>query len=232
MKKSIFYIESEQKKITSIATGRFKNYYLTGGTALNSYFKHRTSEDLDFFTQNYNKQDPDRVMEFISKKTGYQFKLEAEQDDPKLVPMKIYSIGLKMGYNLKIDFVQDFMKNIKKPQKGLHSVEDIYVRKISIAISSADDITGRMIPIGRQAAKDLYDLFYLSRNYRPISDMFLKYFYKDKAENLIVWYKSFNRMRLKMELLDLVPKVDTRNILDHLDTEILKKLPDKIIPRR
>lgn len=232
MKKSISYIETEQKRIASIVTGKFRNYYLTGGTALNFYFNHRASEDLDFFTQNYNKKEPDRVMEFISKKTGYQFKLEAEQDDPKLVPMKIYSIGLKRGYILKVDFVQDFMKNIKKFQKGLHSVDDIYIRKISIAISSADDITGRMIPIGRQTAKDLYDLFYLSQNYKPISDMFLEYFHKDKAENLIAWYKSFNRMRLKIELLDLVPKVDTREILDQLDTEILKKLPNRLIPRR
>lgn len=232
MKKSIPYIETAQKRIIGIVTGKFKNYYLTGGTALNLYFNHRSSEDLDFFTQRYRKEEPDKIVRFLSGKTGYQFKLEGEQVDPKLIPMKIYFMELKKGHVLKIDFVQDFMENIKKPKGGLHSVEDIYARKISIAISSVEGITGRIIPIGRQTAKDLYDLFYLSKNYKPVSDMFLDYFNKDKTENLIAWYRSFNRMRLKIELLDLVPKVDTREILNHLDEEILKELPSKLISWR
>ncbi len=75
-------------------------------------------------------------MRFVSKKTGFNFRLEAEQDDPRLVLMKVYYLELKRGCVLKIDFVQDFRKNIKEIKKGLHSLEDIYFRKISTAMGA------------------------------------------------------------------------------------------------
>ncbi len=95
MASNIAYIKREQKRITAIITEKFKNYYLTGGTALSFYFNHRFSEDLDFFTQKYKSKDPDNIMNFISAKTGFKFKLDAEQNEPGLVPMKIYFLGLK-----------------------------------------------------------------------------------------------------------------------------------------
>ena len=60
MKDKITYIKDEQKKIATMVTKKFKNYYLTGGTALSFYFGHRFSEDLDFFTQRYRKEEPER----------------------------------------------------------------------------------------------------------------------------------------------------------------------------
>ena len=231
MENKISYIKGEQKKITAMVTKKFKKYYLTGGTALSFYFNHRFSEDLDFFTQDYRKEAPDRIMNFVSKEGGFDFKLEAEQDDPKLIPMKVYSLGLKRGCVLKIDFVQDFEKNIKKIKNGLHSLEDIYYRKISAGIGTVkkQDATGRIIHAGRQSAKDLFDLYYLSKHQQSLSEFFLEYFSYDKAEALIAWYRGFNRMNLKTELLDLVPNVDTDRVIKHLDDEILKKLPEKLI---
>lgn len=231
MKKVISYIKSEQKRITKVVTGEFKNYYLTGGTALSFYFNHRFSEDLDFFTQKYKKADPDRIMNFIAEKTGFNFKIGAEQDDPKLVPMKVYFLELKKKSILKIDFVQDFEKTIKKIVRGMHSIEDIYFRKISTAIGTGkkESITGKIMAAGRQTAKDLFDIYCLSKQYKPVSDFFLEYFSLDKAENVIAWYRGFNRMDLKLELMDLVPGVDTGEVIKHLDNEILKTLPDKLI---
>ncbi|MBU3911205.1 MAG: nucleotidyl transferase AbiEii/AbiGii toxin family protein [Candidatus Omnitrophica bacterium] len=230
MKKKISYIKDEQKKIMEIVTKKFRNYYLTGGTGLGFYFDHRFSEDLDFFTQEYKKEDPDRIMNFISQKTGFDFKLDAEQDDPKLVPMKVYFLELKHGCVLKIDFVQDFMDNIKKVKGGLHSIEDIYVRKLGTVVGTGKkkSIVGRTMSTGRQTAKDLFDIYYLSENYKKVSDFFLKYFSIDRVENFIAWYRGFNRMNLKLELLDLVEGVDTGKVLRHLDDELLKNLPDKL----
>ncbi len=230
MKKKISYIKSEQKRIAKMVTERFKDYYLTGGTALCLYFDHRYSEDLDFFTQRYKKEDPGRIMDFISKETGFDFKLEVEQDDPKLIPMKVYFLGLRHECVLKIDFVQDFMDNIKKVKEGLHSVEDIYLRKLSAVIGAGkkESIIGRAMSTGRQTAKDLFDIYYLSENHKRVSDFFLEYFSIDRIENLIGWYRAFNRMELKLELLDLVLGVDTAKVLKHLDDEILKNLPDKL----
>ena len=230
MKNKISYIKSEQRKIARLITGKFRKYYLTGGTALSFYFDHRFSEDLDFFTQDYRKEDPDLIMDFVSKESGFEFKLEACQDDPKLIPMKVYSLGLKKRCVLKIDFVQDFEKNIKRIKNGMHSLEDIYCRKISAAVGTTkkQDITGRIIHAGRQSVKDLFDLYYLSKHHRALSEFFFEYFPYDKAEALIAWYRVFNRMNLKIELLDLVPKVDIAKVITHLDEEILKKLPDRL----
>ncbi len=231
MKNKISYIKEEQKKITRMVTKKFKKYYLTGGTALSFYFGHRFSEDLDFFTQRYSKTEPDRIMNFVSRETGFEFKLETEQDDPKLIPMKVYFLELKKACVLKIDFVQDFEKNIKRIKNGLHSVEDIYYRKISAGIGMVkkQDTTGRVIHAGRQSGKDLFDLYYLSKHHQPLSEFFFEYFSYDKAESLIAWYRGFNRMNLKVELLDLVQKTDTARVLKHLDDELLKKLPEKLI---
>lgn len=231
MKNKNSYIEIEQKRITGLVTKKFKNYYLTGGTALSFYFGHRFSEDLDFFTQNYKKDAPEKVMNFITKETGFAFKLEAEQDDPKLIPMKVYFLELKRKCVLKIDFVRDFQKNIKRVKNGLHSVEDIYCRKISAAIGmiKKQDNVGRVIHAGRQSVKDLFDLYYLSEQHKFLSEFFLEYFSYDKAESLIAWYRGFNRMNLKIELLDLVPGIDAGKVLKCLDDEILRKLPEKLM---
>lgn len=230
MRKKALYIKNEQKKIMKMVTKKFKNYYLTGGTGLGFYFDHRFSEDLDFFTQEYRKEEPYRVMNFISEKTGFDFKLDAIQDDPKLIPMKVYFLELKHGYVLKIDFVQDFMSNIKKVKDGLHAIEDIYVRKLGAVIGAGKkkSIAGRTISTGRQTAKDLFDIYYLSENYKKVSNFFLEYFSIDRVENFISWYRGFSRMNLKLELLDLVEGVDTGKVLRHLDNEILRNLPDRL----
>ena len=231
MRNKISYIKGEQKKITEFVTKNFKKYYLTGGTALSFYFNHRFSEDLDFFSQNYKKEDPDQIMNLISKLSGFKFKLDAEQDDPKLIPMKVYFLELKRGCGLKIDFVQDFVKNIKRIKNGLHSLEDIYCRKISagIGLVKKEDVAGRIIQAGRQSVKDSFDLYYLSEHYRPLSEFFFEYFSYDKAEALIAWCRGFNRMDLKLGLLDLVSKIDTVKVIKHLDNEILKRIPEKLI---
>ncbi|MEA3305530.1 MAG: nucleotidyl transferase AbiEii/AbiGii toxin family protein [Candidatus Omnitrophota bacterium] len=231
MQNKISYIKAEQKKITEMLTKKFKKYYLTGGTALSFYFDHRFSEDLDFFTQGYRKEEQGRIMNFVSKEIGFAFKLDAEQDDSKLIPMKVYFLELKKNCVLKIDFVQDFKKNIKKIKNGLHSIEDIYYRKISagIGLVKKQDIIGRVIHTSRQSAKDLFDLYYLSKYHQPLSEFFLEYFSYDRAEGIIAWYRGFNKMNLKIELLDLVSKVDIAEVITHLDDEILKKLPEKLI---
>ena len=231
MRNNINYIREWQEKITGIVTKKFDNYYLTGGTALSFYLGHRFSEDLDFFSQKYKSEDPDNIMDFIKEETGFEFKLEAEQNSPNLIPMKVYYLELKKNCVLKIDFVQDFEKNIKKIKKGLHAIEDIYYRKIVAAIGGTkkQDIVGRVIHAGRQSVKDLFDIYYLSRFYRALSKFFLEYFSYDRLESLVGWYKGFGRTDLKIELLDLVPEIDTAQVIRYLDIEILEKLPDKLI---
>lgn len=69
-----------------------------------------------------------------------------------------------------MDFVQDFADNIKEVKKGLHSVEDIYFRKINAAAGTVrkENAAGMIIAGGRQAVKDLFDIYYLSEHHSPI----------------------------------------------------------------
>ena len=149
-----------------------------------------------------------------------------------MIPMKVYSLELKKGLVLKLDFVQDFADNIKEVKKGLHSVEDIYFRKINAAAGTVrkESAAGMLIAGGRQTAKDLFDIYYLSEHHSPISDFYFEYFSIDKAESFIAWYRGFNRMNLKLDLLDLAPGIDSGKVLKYMDNEILRKLLDKLNP--
>jgi hypothetical protein len=146
------------------------------------------------------------------------------------VETAVYMLDIRRGSSLKIDFVKDVYKNLKPIEGGLHSIDDIYYRKLTIATGRVkEDDTGRVAAMGRQAAKDIFDLYYLSQHYFSLSKFFFEYFSYDKAYTLINWYRGFNRMNLKMELLDIVPKVDTGTVLTHLDNEILKIIPKKLV---
>lgn len=230
MNRKIAMIQTEQKKIASMVGVKYKDFYLTGGTALAFYYKHRFSEDLDFFTQKYEREKPDEIMSFVSRETGYKYILEAEQNEKGLVPMKVYFMEVKKGQQLKIDFVQDYVSNLKKPKRGLHSIEDIYYRKIiaSIGIEKRKSITGTIIATGRQTAKDFFDIYYLSTHHKPVSEFFVEHFSAEKAESFAAWYRGFNRTELKLELLDLVANIDTAEVIRYLDEQILGTLPDMI----
>ena len=150
--------------------------------------------------------------------------------DPKLVPMKIYTLEIRKGVPLKVDFVQDFVKNRRPVKEGLHSVDDIYYRKIWAGIGGREKVgsIGQGLPSGRQSAKDAYDLYWLSRKHEALSDFFIRNFSEAQAERLILWWKGFNRRDLKLELMDLTPGADPRKVLPYLDDEILKRFPGKL----
>jgi predicted nucleotidyltransferase component of viral defense system len=226
-------IQKIQKEITENVTQKFSSvYYLTGGTALAIYFNHRYSEDLDFFSQTYSESMAKEIMLFIQKTTDFEFQLDRVQEDPKLIPMCIYFLKLSDNHMMKVDFVQDPHENIYPIEKGMHRVEDIYFRKINAAAGTIrkEGITGGLIATGRQAVKDFFDLYYLSKQVSPLSDFFFEYFSYDAGVPLINWYKNFNRTDLKIELMDMIPGIDTQKVLNYMDEQILKKLIDKLIP--
>ncbi len=224
------YIVKEQKRITELVIKKFKDYYLTGGTALAFYFEHRFSEDLDFFSQKYQKNDPDKIMKYIKAETGFDYQLDDVQDDPKFVPMKVYFMELKDKQILKVDFVKDFIKNVNKVKNGVHSVDDIYLRKIyaAIGMQGKELDTGRSIATGRQSVKDLFDIYCLSFEYKPLSEFFFEYFPYNQVERLDAWYRGFYRGETRLNFMDLVPDIDPSEVFKYLDDQILKKIPDKM----
>jgi len=226
MKAQWMVVRKYQKEIQALVWKKFKGYYLTGGTALAFHFKHRFSEDLDFFTQSYDPHMADQIMEYLKKETGFAYKFKTENIDPKFVPMKVFTLYLPQKYPLKIDFVQDALAHLNQPKKGIDSIEDIYFRKCSIATRTfgKKDILGRVMPAGRQTAKDLFDLYFLSKQYKPLNQFCFEYFNEQEIERFCVWYRRFNRIDLKIDLQDLITDQDISKVILHLDKEILTNI--------
>lgn len=223
---SIKYLQKEQKRVFNFVKTLKTPYYLTGGTALAFHFNHRFSEDLDFFTQEYKKDDPNKIMKHIKEKTKYTYSLINELDKPGLVPLKSFQLDLENGSSLKIDFVGDFTPNIKEIKNGMHLPEDIYYRKICIALGKRAGLTndvGRTISIGRQAVKDLLDIYYLSKQLEPLPKFFRRYFASETFEYIDCWYRGFDRMKAKLEMKYYAPDIDPGDVFRYLDKEILRK---------
>ena len=58
------YTIGYQEKVLKALEGKIDNFYLAGGTALSLfYFHHRQSDDLDFFTQEFNQDMINKIIE-------------------------------------------------------------------------------------------------------------------------------------------------------------------------
>ena len=216
-----------QKQILKLVVEHYPQVYLVGGTALSFYFNHRVSEDLDFFTQQYTAKLHKEITRYIKQKTGFPLVLVDEEKRNKFVKMAVYEFEINKDEFLKVDFVSDCTQLLKPRMKnGLASLEDIYYRKILavIGFSGVESKVGKMLPGGRQKTKDLYDLFYLSAHEVPLSSWFGKHFDQSSYERLTHWYLSIPKQKVVSELLELVPKCDTRVLFKHLDDEIVHKL--------
>src|SRR3990167_9385059 len=107
-----------------------KNFYFSGGTALSlSYFQHRKSIDLDFFS--FQEFDPQVI---LTKITSWQNKLGFEI---KYIPLElnhIFILAFKNGESVKVDFVFYPYKTLEAQQdfEGVptDSLLDIGVNKL------------------------------------------------------------------------------------------------------
>ena len=59
---------------------------------------------------------------------------------------------------------------------------------------------------------------------RALSEWFPQYFDLKSYERLAAWYLGVPRQKTVMELLELVPGCDTKEIFKRLDDEIIGKL--------
>lgn len=226
-----------QQKLLEVFAGKLEEFYLAGGTALALfYFRHRLSEDLDFFTQQFERT---RVIRIIEKLEGQFPKktitLEAEQSRPERARMMIYHVHWAKKEFIKIDFVEDFLKLIK-PLKMVDyipvlSLEDIFLRKIFAitgAFQATDQAGRKQLLGGRQEAKDFYDLYCLSHTFMPLSKFAIEYCDAVRQEGMIHWFHTYDRFEMKTGLLDLKTneKTDYREIERHFKNEI-DRLVDK-----
>jgi len=228
--KAMNYLERAQDKILAILAGKIDDFYLAGGTALAKfYFHHRTSEDLDFFTQKFNYQRIQEVKNFLSEETKHPLEVIRERiKGEKIVKLCIYYLPLREELGLKIDFVEDYLKPLKdfRQINGINvlSLEDIYLRKIYTVCGTAPeiDLTGRKRHLGREEAKDFYDLYFLSHTFMNLSSFAQKYCNLNQLEGLIYWFRTYSRQNIKEGLTDLrvFKKVDFYLMEKHFKKEI------------
>lgn len=219
-----------QKEIIKILAGKLDDFYLAGGTALALfYFNHRQSDDLDFFTKEFNVTRVERIIGHLRETTKKNITLIGENLSSQTAKVMVYNIELEKDEFLKIDFVEDFLPLIKGTQLfdriNVLSIEDIYLRKI-YAVSGLgtkiDEMGRRQFSGGRQEAKDLFDIYFLSqRNFR-LSDFVTKYCDQMLKEGVIRWFRTFNRLDMKTGLTEIKTEsiVEFREIDKHLSNEI------------
>lgn len=223
-------IRAAQKQVLAVFSKEAVDFALAGGTALELYYlHHRFSADLDFFSSSYNLSHIQRLVEALKKRLHKRVRLESELMIGGKAKVRFYTMPLK-GSNrpLKVDFVEDVF--FKKPDirtvKGVrvYSAESIYLQKIA-AISGTqavvDDI-GREITEGRREARDVFDLYMLSKIVQPLHT-FLQRAPSPWQKGIVHWYRTFSRQELKLALMDLDiydSHFDSREMIHYLESQI------------
>ena len=231
-------IRQAQKRFLKVFAENAFHFALAGGTALELYYlNHRFSVDLDFFSPRYEIKEIDKIISSGQEVFGSKIILENEFTVSGRAKVRFYTVNIKDTTRpLKIDFVEDvFLEkpDIKKfKEVPVYSVENIYYQKI-IAISGTIpevDVVGRQITVGRRKARDIFDIYKLSKEIKPLSE-----FLKDIPQNLqrgaIHWYRTFSRREFQLDLLDLdiyEKKIDSKEIIIYLENQIKKFIDDEI----
>jgi len=220
----------KRDKVLEILADKLAGFYLAGGTALSLfYFQHRESYDLDFFTKEFSREKIEKIMAHLYNVMGLKMKLEGEEQRKDRAQMLRYSLAIDKSHSLKIDFIEDVYKLIKpfKTVNGVWvlSIEDIYLRKIFAVCGSREmvDSAGRKMFVGgRQEAKDFFDLYFLSNTFMPLSKFAVKYCNQAQMESIIVWYRTYDRMQMKIGLTDIATdkNIDYRDMERHFKSEV------------
>lgn len=230
---------SEIKHLYKLLAHKMQGFYLARGTALSlCYFQHRSSYDLDFFTQEFSQKRVESCTTYLKNIIKGSIELVEHRLSGDFVKMMVFHIKLSNECFCKLDFVEDFAP-LYKPLNHINgidvlSLEDIYIRKL-FAISGTTptcSLTGKDMMIGgRQEAKDLYDIYFLSHTFIPLADFIRQI--KASApliEGIIQWYRSFNRLHMKMGLHDLITQkeIDFQQIDHYISQQIELILNEEI----
>ncbi len=219
----------EINKVLKALSSKLEGFYLTGGTALSLfYFTHRESYDLDFFSRDFSRERVENIIKDLSGDIGKKISLMSEVSKKDKAQILVYSYKVDEEL-LKIDFVEDAYKLIKPPRiiNGIPVLEkeDIYLRKIFAACGSyaeINEIGAKKFKGGRQEAKDFFDLDFLSSTFMPLSKFVTEHCYPAQIESIVVWYRTYDRMAIKLGLLDITTdkKVDFQQMERHFRDEI------------
>lgn len=226
--------------VLRVLNRKVEGLLLGGGTALSLfYFKHRESLDLDFFTSSFSEKKIMSVISKISKAIGVKVDIMRRlkvRDEARIIVcmvpvLKNKSLRIDDSLKtLKVDFIEDLYRDIKSHSPIIDGIcvmsqENIYLRKIYTAfgVLREKDITGQERFLGgRQEAKDIFDLYYLSTTFTPLSKFMNKHCTLDEKASAVTWHRRYDRFSMRSELLDIITnkKIDCRAIEEHFNSEI------------
>ncbi len=141
--------------------------------------------------------------------------------------MAVYNFEVGKKPDLKVDFVEDFDRLLHPVKEdGIASVDDLYLRKMRAAIGWTEKVSpiGRPMAGGRQASRDLFDLWYLSEHHSPLSEWFPQHFGWEEYARLAAWLRAMSTQATLLDLLNVAPDCDVRRIRVHLENQIYDRL--------
>lgn len=229
-------IREAQKKALRVFSKCPVDFALSGGTALELYYlHHRFSVDLDFFSPKYNIKEIDNLIKELSKSFKVKIKLDNELVEKNKARIRFYTIPLEGSERpLKIDFIEDVVfdspdiKNFDNVR--VYTAENIYLQKI-IAITGTRpsiDHIGREIIQGRVEARDVFDIYMLSKQIKPLN-VFLQKAPRHIQRGIVQWYRRFSRIELKLALLELdiyLNDFNSKEMIIYLEKEVEKFIQD------
>lgn len=231
-------VRAAQEKVLRLFSKTACDFALAGGTALELfYLGHRFSWDLDFFSPTYRLSEIERLVAVFERGCRRDIRLKSELEVGGKARVRFYTMAVKESRRpLKMDFVEDvlFEKPVIRRRKGVrvYSAENIYLQKIS-AISGTRpvlDEIGREVSEGRGEARDVFDLYHLSKRIQPLH-RFLPKAPLPWQKGIVHWYRTFSRQQLKLALMDLDiydPKFDSREMIWHLEAEMKQFIQEMI----
>jgi hypothetical protein len=162
-------------KLQAMGDVQFNVAKLCGGTALSRcWLEHRVSYDLDFFLPYGFKA---AAMASAIKSAGIVYETKDIVDDPRKAN-QLHGYVLHQGQSLKVSFIEDAyfetFPPVEKPfgtQTAItEEIPGLYHRKLRTVSGRADGEEADSFEGGRQKARDLFDLYVLSKAYMGIRD--------------------------------------------------------------
>lgn len=232
-------VRNAQIKLLKVFAKSAKTFALAGGTALELYYlNHRFSRDLDFFSPNFDLDEIDSIVAGLGKSAGSPLKLENEFFAPGMAKVRFYSAKVDGTTTpLKIDFIQDVFfgrPKIKKIKRvPVYSAKNIYFHKIITltGVNLSTDEIGKEVAVGRQEARDVIDVYYLSKKIIPLHK-YMKKLERKYQRAMIKWYRNYSRQDTKLGALDLEiydKDFDVSGVIAYLDEEINKFISEEVI---
>ena len=162
-----------QEKVAKRVFESLDGALLCGGTALaRCYLQHRISYDLDFFMN--SRFEPQVLLKQLNEDAGIKLEeVVIEQRDG--IAVQIHGMTKVDGLPLKISFIEgvyDGMFPTVWKDMGSTSVltddlDGLMHRKLRTISGAGLGVTGHPQG-GRQAARDLFDIYVLSTTYKPV----------------------------------------------------------------